>query len=87
MGKRISAASCRAKAADEGTGTERGGKRAETVHKNANDHERQARVHPATPCYYVVVSGAGARGESINGAIRNQMGTTGALFKGRANGE
>jgi hypothetical protein len=24
--------------------------------KNANDHEQQARVHPAAPCYSVVVS-------------------------------
>jgi hypothetical protein len=23
--------------------------------KNANDHEQQVRVHPALPCYYVVV--------------------------------
>ena len=59
-----SAAPRRAKAADAGTGAERDGKRAETVPKNANDHEQQARVHPATPSYCVVVSGAGARGEA-----------------------
>jgi hypothetical protein len=75
MGKRISAAYPRAKAAGAGTGAERSGKGSKTVSKNANDHEQQARVHPAVPCYYVVVSGAGAWGESIDGAVLTYMGT------------
>ena len=34
--------------------------------KNANDNEQQARVHPALPCYYVVVQGRRSPGGKLN---------------------
>jgi hypothetical protein len=54
MRQRISPASDDAKAQrpkDRGLG----GKTGQNDPKNANDHEQQARVHPALPSYSVVV--------------------------------
>jgi hypothetical protein len=50
--------------------------------QNANDHEQQARVHPALPCYYVVVQAPELWGESIDGALATDMGTTKRFRKG-----
>src|SRR3954454_8656048 len=54
MRQRISPGSGRAKAqrTDHGLGLEKTGQNSP---KNANDHEQQARVHPALPYYSVVV--------------------------------
>jgi hypothetical protein len=54
MRQRISPAPVNAKAQgakDRGLG----GKTGQNCPKNANDHEQQARVHPAQPHHYVVV--------------------------------
>jgi hypothetical protein len=48
--------------------------------KNANDHEQQARVHPAQPCYYVVVPAP--EPESINVAVLDYIGKPTAFRKG-----
>jgi hypothetical protein len=48
--------------------------------KNANDHEQQARVHPAQPSYSVVVPAPEL--SSINVAVTCQMGTARTFRKG-----
>jgi hypothetical protein len=81
MGKRISAASPNAKAELPEQVPNGCVKPAEAGAENANDHQQQARVHPALPCYCVVVSGAGAL-ESIDVAVSTHMGTATMFRKG-----
>lgn len=50
--------------------------------KNANDHEQQARVHPAQPSYSVVVPAPELL--SINVAVGDKIGTIEAFRKGDA---
>jgi hypothetical protein len=54
MGERISAPSGHAKA-QFGKRLPNPAENSAKGTENANDHEQQARVHPALPCYYVVV--------------------------------
>jgi hypothetical protein len=54
MRQRISPVSDDAKPQLQKDGRE-GGKTGQNDPKNANDHEQQARVHPALPSYSVVV--------------------------------
>jgi hypothetical protein len=42
------------------------GKTRQNGRKNANDHEQQARVHPAQPCYFVAVPARDLEGESTS---------------------
>jgi hypothetical protein len=55
-------------------------KRAGKRSKNANDHEQQARVHPAQPSYSVVVPAPEL--SSVNVAVINHMGMIAAICKG-----
>jgi hypothetical protein len=48
--------------------------------KNANDHEQQARVHPAQPSYSVVVPAPEL--SSIDVAVEGNIGAIGLLRKG-----
>src|ERR1700742_487462 len=67
-------------AARDRRATSQGRQNQEKVAKNANDHEQQARVHPAQRCYCVVVQ-APELGGSINGALKTDMGTTNRFRK------
>jgi hypothetical protein len=58
-------------------------KRAGKRSKNANDHEQQARVHPAQPSYSVVVPAPEL--SSINAAVARYMGMVAAICKGATN--
>lgn len=57
------------------------GGRGQNVPKNANDHEQMARVHPAQPSYYVVVPTTELRGDSVNVAVRVDIGVAPAFRK------
>src|ERR1700722_1602211 len=48
--------------------------------RNANDHEQQARVHPAQPSHSVVVPAPEL--SSIDVAVENNIGTNGTFRKG-----
>jgi len=80
IGKRITAASDRAKAKFR-VSRWIAGEKGRTNPKNANDHEQQARVHPALPCYFVVVP-APELFRSIDVAVRGHIGKVRTFRKG-----
>jgi hypothetical protein len=76
---RISVASGEAKAQFRNTG-DGWVKRLKKGPKNANDHQQQARVHPAQPSYSVVVPAPEL--SSIDVAVTSQIAMIFALRKG-----
>src|SRR6202040_1678611 len=79
MRQRISPAPVNAKAQGAKDRVE-GGKTGQNDPKNANDHEQQARVHPAQPNHSVVVPAPEL--SSVNVAVISYMGMIAAIRKG-----